>query len=168
MVTRLGKCSRSWARKSSLVRAGKMVCVDVIALSPIKKVSSYSLVSDKHIKIRLGQSSLYGFPFMLTAGNGYHITILLLGYLSKIVKFDSNKLLFNLLILSSILAYWNVITLRNKLVFIDINSYLFLNSIIGFIFQISYTQEEKSRLFCTFYHILYVISATITLHFLRF
>jgi hypothetical protein len=69
-----------------------MVCVDGIALSPIKKVSSYSLVSDKHIKIGLGQGSLYGLPFMLTASNGYHITVLLLGYLSKIVKFDSNKL----------------------------------------------------------------------------
>ena len=54
-----------------------------IALSPIKKVSSYSLVSDEHIKIRLGQGSLYGFSFMLATGNGYHITILLLAICLK-------------------------------------------------------------------------------------
>ena len=76
-----------------------------IALSPIKKVSSYFLISDEHIKIRLGQGSLYGFSFMLATGNGYDITILLPGYLSKIIEFNGNKLIFNLLILSSILAY---------------------------------------------------------------
>src|SRR5689334_22840804 len=108
MVTRLGTRSRSWARKSSLVRAGEMVWVDGMALSPIKKVSRYPLISDEHIKIRFGQGSLYRFSFMLTAGNGYHITIMLLGHLSEIVKLDSNKLLFNLLMLSAILAYRNI------------------------------------------------------------
>src|SRR4029434_10746133 len=77
MVTRLRTRSRSWARKCSWVRAGKMICVDGIALSPIKKVSSYSLVSDKHIKIRLGQGSLYGFPFFLNPGNSHHINVFL-------------------------------------------------------------------------------------------
>src|SRR2546429_6889056 len=122
MVTRLGTRSRSWVRKSSLVRAGKMVCVDGIALSPIKKVSSYSLISDEHIKIRLGQSSLYSFSFMLATGNGYHITIVLMGYLSKIINGNGNKLLFNLLILSSILAYRDVIALGNKCIFIDVDA----------------------------------------------
>ena len=91
-----------------------MVCVDGIALSPIKKVSSYSLVSDEHIKIRLGQGSLYSFSFMLATSNGYYITILLPGYLSKIIEFNGDKLIFNLLILSSVLAYRDIITLRNK------------------------------------------------------
>ena len=72
---------------------------------------------------------------MLATGNGYDITILLPGYLSKIIEFNGNKLIFNLFILSSILAYRDVITLRNKFIFIDIDTYLFLNSIISFIFQ---------------------------------
>src|SRR5262245_66032711 len=141
MVTRLGKCSRRMSIKSSLLRAGKMVCVDGIALSPIKKVSSYSLVSDEHIKIWLGQSSLYRFSFMLATGNGYHITILLPGYLPKIIEFNGNKLLFNLLILSSILTYWDVIALRNKCVFIDIDIFFFFNSFIVFIFLISFFSD---------------------------
>jgi hypothetical protein len=71
---------------------------------------------------------------MLATGNGYHITVLLLGYLSKIIKFNGNKLIFDLLVLSSRFAYRDIITLRNKFVFINIDTYLFLNPIIGFIF----------------------------------
>src|SRR5215470_18407359 len=82
-----------------------------IALSPLKKVSRYSLVSDEHIKIRLDQGSLYRFSFMLATGNGYDITVVLPGYLSKIIEFNGNQLVFNLLILSSIFAYRDVITL---------------------------------------------------------
>src|SRR5262245_24957778 len=110
-----------------------MVCVDCITLSPIKQVSSYFLVRDQHIKIGMSQGSLYGFSFMLAAGNSYHITVLLPGYLSKIIKFNGNKLIFDLLVLSSILAYRNIIAFRNKLIFVDIDAYLFLNSLISFI-----------------------------------
>ncbi len=70
---------------------------------------------------------------MFTTGNSYHITILLLCYLSKIVDFYCNEFIFNFLILISIFTYWNIITLRDKFVFIYIDSYLFLNSIIAFI-----------------------------------
>jgi len=120
-----------------------MACADCLALSPLKKVSSYFFVSDEHIKIGIGQSCLYSFSFMLATSNGYDITILLPGYLSKIIEFNGNKLIFNCLVLRPILAYRDVITLRNKFIFIDINTYLFLNSIISFIFQISYRVSKS-------------------------
>src|SRR5262245_10965626 len=125
--------SRSCVRKSSLVRAGKLVWVDCIALSPIQKVSSYFLVSDEHIKVRLDQSSFYGLFFIFTTSDGDHITVLLLCHLSKIIDFNCNDLFFDLLILNTIFTYWDIITLRNELIFVNIDTYLFLNPVIGFI-----------------------------------
>ena len=89
-------CIPGW-NKSSLFGESREdgLCEYDIALSPIKKVSSYPLISDEHIKIGLGQSSLYSFSFMLATSNGYDITILLPGYLSKIIEFNGNKLIFN-------------------------------------------------------------------------
>ena len=67
---------------------------------------------------------------MLATGNGYHITVLLLCYLSKIINFNSNELIFDLLILEAVFAYWNVIALRNEFIFIDIDAYLYFPAII--------------------------------------
>src|SRR5215470_5287008 len=106
-----------------------MVCIDGIALFPIKKVSRYFFVSNKYIKIRIDQCSFYGFSFMFATSNCYDIAIFLLRYLSKIINLDCNEFIFNFLALISVFTYWNVVTFSNIFFFVYIDSYLFLNSI---------------------------------------
>jgi len=45
---------------------------------------------------------------MFTTGNCYHITIFLLCYLSKIINFNCNEFIFNLLVLISIFSGFTI------------------------------------------------------------